>query len=86
MAITVDKDGIPTNRPQVTFVGIRATNVFFILGACRRAAMKEGWTTAQWALLREKFLELDRSDDQGEAAMALATRYFTVQINNAEIG
>lgn len=73
MAITVDKDGIPTNKPKVQLTGGDG-NVFAVMGACRRAAMKDGWTTGQWALVREKFLALDSYD----AALQLAMRYFEV--------
>ena len=72
MAITTDSQGIPTNRPKVKLSGGDG-NVFAIMGACRRAA-RSTWTTAQWALVREKFLALDSYD----AALQLAMRYFEV--------
>lgn len=73
MAITVDKDGIPTNRPKVQLTGGDG-NVFAVMGACRRSARIEGWTTGQWAILRDKFLNLNSYD----AALQLAQRYFEV--------
>lgn len=71
MAITVDKDGIPTNKPEVT---LNDGNVYAVMGACRRAAMKSGWTTGQWAIVRDKFT----SSESYDAALQLAMRYFEV--------
>jgi len=72
MAITTDSQGIPTNRPKVKLTGGDG-NVFAVMGACRRAA-RATWTTAQWALVREKFLATDSYCQ----ALEVATRYFEV--------
>jgi len=72
MAVTVDAEGIPKNFPKVKLSGGDG-NVFAVMGACRRAA-RLTWTTAQWTLLREKFLAAESYD----AALQLAMRYFEV--------
>jgi hypothetical protein len=72
MAVTIDSQGIPTNRPKVQLTGGDG-NVFAVMGACRRAA-RATWTTAQWALVREKFLAADSYD----AVLQVAMRYFEV--------
>lgn len=72
MAISTDKDGIPTNKPAVQLSGGDG-NVFAVLGLCRRAALRNGWTQAQWALVREKMTAGEYDD-----ALATAQKYFEV--------
>jgi hypothetical protein len=73
MAITVDRDGIPTNRPVVK---LRPGEhyVCAVLGSCRRSAMKEGWTTVQWATVRDLITRCKSY----EQALAIAKTYFEV--------
>ncbi len=46
------------SKPSVKLIG-EDGNAFSILGNCRRAALKAGWTEEQWAEFRKEALAED---------------------------
>jgi hypothetical protein len=45
-------------RPEVKLVG-NDGNAFFVLGACRQAAMRAGWSQEQWEQVRNQMTSGD---------------------------
>lgn len=55
-----------TARPEVRLIG-NDGNAFFVLGACKRAARKAGWTQAEWEHVRDKMTSGDYDNLLGVA-------------------
>ena len=50
-----------TEKPSVKLVG-RNGNAFAIMGACRKAALKAGWTMGEWNVVMKEMTAGDYDD------------------------
>lgn len=64
---------MPSSRPTVKLIG-NDGNAFAIIGACKQAAKRAGWTPQQVQQLQDEMMQSDY-----DHLLATATRYFEVE-------
>lgn len=69
---------LPTNKPKVELIG-RDGNAFAVMGACKKAAQRAGWTNEQ-----QEALLAEMMDGDYDHLLATALKYFTVGGRDAE--
>jgi len=55
-----------TEKPKVKLIG-KSSNAFAIMGACRKAALKAGWTMGEWNVVMNEMTAGDYNQLLGVA-------------------
>lgn len=67
-----ENDEPMANRPRVRLIGADG-NAFNVLGLCRQAAMRAGWSDEQWVSVRDNMMSGDY-----DHLLGVAMEYFDV--------